>query len=270
MRGMIYFIPNAKVVCRELLEIHGLQTLVTSAQSRETMRGPNDGPGLLVASGNLPADQMSFAPDRQTWKKRFGSDAWIGIDLDAPKQLHRDLLRDKQVRGQSIILSDGNAWLVPVLRSFDANQLDGPFAYRVNLERVLEQDPETGRMVPGDVIPQYEDVWEQALEIGDCLLKQVTQGANAATLDDELLEDFVANVLHINYRLHKPELSLLKLLTTETLVRVMQIAIDWDTLETNLKNRVSRLVSGGTNTESGETLPTEESTTKRTARRSRK
>lgn len=267
---MLYFIPNGKSLSTTLLRQHRIDGLIWNGQGRETMRGPTDGPGLLVASGNVPMQHLTYDPVDQTWKKRFGSDAWIGIVNDAPPDSQM-LAREKMVCGESIILADGNAYCVPLLRSFDVNQLDGPFTYQVNLDRVLEQDPETGRMVPGDVTPEYTEVWNQALQIGDCLLTQVTRGStNAASLDEGVLEDFVANVLNINYRLQKPELSILKLLTVDLTAQVMKMAIDWPTLQANLKNRLSRLRLSGSDTKSGATQPTEESSTKVTVRRSRR
>lgn len=267
---MLYFIPNGKALSTALLKQHGLDGLIASGQGRETMRGPTDGPGILIASGNVPMPHLTYDPAGQVWQRRFGSDAWVGyVKSDPPSS--QTLQRDKTIRGESIILADGNAYCVPLLRSFDPNQLEGAFTYQINLDRVLEQDPETGRMVPGDVIPEYSEVWNQALQIGDCVLTQVTRGASgAATLEDGVLEDFVANVLAMNYRVHKPELSILKLLTVELSVQVMQMAIDWKTLQANLKNRLSRLRLSGSDTKSGATQPTVESTTKPTGRRSRR
>lgn len=222
------------------------------------MRGPDDSGGLIVAAGNVEATELRYDPGMQVWTRRFGSDAWIGLTRNRTYR-PADFARDTHVRGESLILLDGNAWTIPRLVAYDPDQLDGPFVYSCLLDRTLAQDPDTGRLVPGAVTPQYREVWDAALAIGDNLLSQITGGKNTAELPEDAEERFIAQLLGLNYRVDTPEISALGLLSSSLARRIIRIGIDLDTLETNLKNRLSRRVSGGTNTASGELPQTEDS-----------
>ncbi len=257
---MLYFFPAAKSIAAVRAAHAWLADMCPSAQSRETSRGPGDTGGLIVAAGSVTTTDLRYDPGTQVWTKRFGSDAWIGLTRNRTYR-PAEFARDGHVRGESIILLDGNAWTVPRLLAYDADQLEGPIQYSCQLDRVLSQDPETGRMVPGAVTPQYREVWDAAVAIGDSLLAQITGGKNKAELSDDAEERFVAQLLGLNYRVDTPEISALGLLSSSLARQIIRIGIDWDTLETNLKNRLSRRVSGGTNTESGEPQPTEASAT---------
>lgn len=252
---MLYFVPHCKSIKQARDQHAWLAEMCPLAQSRETMRGPGDVAGLLVADRLLPTEFMQFTPDLQRWHVRYGSDVMIGLRPDwIPTP--QFFATPNPMPGQSIRLLDGSEWMIPQLVSYDADQLDGPLSYRNLCDRVLEQDATTGRMIPGDVTPPYRELWRMGIEIGDHLLQQVTSGSTTADLDDDALENFTAALLGHNYRLGKPEISALGLLSSSLARQIVRIGIDWETLETNLKNRLSRPASDGTNTESGETLPT--------------
>lgn len=255
---MLYFFPGAKSLAAARAAHGWLSDLCPSAQSRETMRGPGDASGLIVAAGHVEATELRYDPGTQVWTRRFGSDAWMGLTRNRTYR-PTEFARETHVRGESLILLDGNAWTIPRLVAYDPDQLEGPFVYGCLLDRTLAQDLDTGRLVPGDVTPQYREVWEAALAIGDNLLAQITGGQNKAELPADIEERFIAQLLGLNYRVDTPEISALGLLSSSLARRIIRIGIDWDTLETNLKNRLSRRVSGGTNTESGELPQTEDS-----------
>jgi hypothetical protein len=249
---MLYFLPNTVAISKTTLSEFGLQRVVTKVTSRQVMRGPGGKSGLLVCqSDTIPTLRFT---DRQTWQPRFGSEAWIGIDPDSPPTPH-SLSRETQLSGKKLRLFDGQTYLIPQLRAFDAEQLDGPLVYACNLDQILTQDPESGRLLPSDVVPQYADIWNKGLSIGDRLLAQLNR-SDAAHLENVELDTFAIEVLGLNYRVEAPEISLAKLFSVELSTRVMQIAIDWETLRANLGNRLRRRVSGGISTESGPTPPT--------------
>jgi len=257
---MLYFVPHVKSLKQATEKHPWLRYLCPLAQSRETMRGPGDFPGLLVADRLLPTEFMQFQPDLQRWNIRYGSDVMIGLRPDwIPTPQY--FANPNPMPGKLIRLLDGNDWLIPQLVAYAPNQTDGPLVYRNLCDRVLEQSGETGRLVPGDVTPPYRELWKMGVEIGDNLLQQVTSGSTTADLSDDALENFTAALIGFNYRIGKPEISALGLLSSSLARQIVRIGIDWETLETNLKNRLSRQASGGTNTESGETPQTEASTT---------
>lgn len=251
---MIYFFPLAKSIGNVRGPNPWIDNVCSRIKSRETMRGPGDQMGLLVADGSVADSDIKHDPQSQVWSRRFGSDAWIGFDrLNPPGPV--ELARPQLTSGLELELLDGRQWVIPQLCQYDPEQMEGPLQYACRLERRLVQDSQTGRLTQGDVIPKYADLWGMALEIGNEILQQLLVGP--ASLEDEQIETFCAGLLGLNYRVELPEISALGLLSPGSFRRIVQIGIDWDTLETNLKNRQSRLSSGGTNTERGETQPTE-------------
>lgn len=259
--GMLYYLPNAKSANPDALAAAGLSSVIDRSASREVGIGPDGQPGLLVCQTGL-YPTFSYHRDQQIWAKRYGSDVWIGFDQAAPPG-PEELARRSLLPGREIELADGRKYTVPLLRSFDAAQLDGPLTYQCLLDQTLAQDPDTGRLVPGDVLPKYREVWAQAMRIGDSLLGQLTGGKSTAELEDGDLEKFVAAVLSLNYRVQMPELSALGLLTLQNLGAVMRAAIDWDTLQENLGNRVRRAMPGTStagSTSSGDAQPIADAT----------
>lgn len=267
---MLYFLPDARSCNAATLATHGLSAVIDRPSYREVTRGPSGSSGVVVCQADS-VENLRFDPT-QKWAKRFGSEAWIGFD-PASRPGPKTLARETMQPGVTLTLADGDRWVIPQLRSFDAQQLDGPFSYSCNLDRTLSQDPDTGRMVPGEVIPQYRHVWDAAIKIGEALLDQLRgRDAKVADLPEDSLEQFVADVLQINYRVGMPEISQLGLLTVSMQAAVMRAAIDFDTLRANLGNRLRRAGLGTPtttpaaatptdspdgNTASGETPPTE-------------
>ena len=265
----LYFIPNCKFASAQTLRASGLDTLLRKPLTRETLAGPDGKAGLLLKQAELGADLTASGDIK--WHPRNGTDTYVAIDPKSPPT-PADLARETILPGIKLRLGDGHDYVIPQLRSFDADQLDGPFGYSCNLDRELTQDAQTGDLVPGSVVSEYRDVWETATRIGDNLLQQLTAPGTAATANmrDSDIYQFAAQILGLNYRLQAPEIALSKLLRTNTAIQIMHIAIDWETLRQNLGNRLRRANLLGTqstestasetpNTESGATPPTEAS-----------
>lgn len=257
---LLYFIPDARAFTPQTLSEHGLDGVIDRPARREVMRGPTGSAGLLIAQAGIPIDRLVYDDDRHVWRRRPGTEAWVGYDPDhrpTPAELQRPTL----VPGPSLELGDGCRWVIPQLRTFDPNQLSGPISYTCSLDRVLDQDPETGNLVPGDVVPCYTSIWNTGLQIGQAMFDQLRSDgrATSAGIDNAVLDDFCADLLSLNYRVEKTELALLRLLTLNLSAAVMRAALDWDTLQANLGNRLRRAVRPGApndsidgSTESGE------------------
>lgn len=95
----------------------------------------------------------------------------------------------------------------------------------------------------------------RSLKIAEALFAQLRTG-NSAELDVNDLFDFAIALLRVNYRIDASLLSHLQILAPDICVMITRHALDWPTLESNLKKTLSRLGPIGTNTESGATPPT--------------
>lgn len=247
---LLFFIPDAKAITAELLAVHRLDQLVDNPQSRETFSGPGGVPGLIIGDGNLPPDRIAYAADKQTWSGRHGYTSLIGTWHDQPPTAD-SLLRSKTLPGTAVQLLDGTHWTVPVLRSWRDQDA---IAFECNLPRIMQQCIQTGTWLITAVVPQYRELWDESLEIGESLMDQIRSG-DTASLEWSRVFTFACKVLAVNYRIDASVLSHLQVLQPDLAAEIVRAALDWDTLRAHLKNRLSRLVSGGTSTGSGATPP---------------
>ncbi len=246
---LIYYLPGERANRPGLLAEHGLDRLVASPHFRESMRGPGgQGAGLLVADAAVVADRLRI-DDSQIWSPRFGFTSYVGHwpeHVPTPATL----ARDKQLPGDAIELLDGHAWTIPKLRAWtDTDTLQ----FHCELPRVMQQSQESGKLVLTRVIPGYRALWEYSLVIGQSLFDQLSglEQRDAAELDDSQAGQFSSDLLAVNYHVDASVISHLELLSPELWAEVVRAALDWGTLRHHLKNRLSRLNSGGTNTAPG-------------------
>lgn len=254
---LLIFIPgDAKMLTPELAYAHGLKYLLDSPQSRETSSGVGGVPGLLIADGTLSVERCAYHIEQQTWSARFGFTSFIGTWNDAVPT-PEDLARKHPVPGQYVQLLDAQNWLIPTLRSWkDADTI----RWEVQLPRVMQQSPTTGKWLVTDVIPQYKTLWDHSVEIADVIMEQL-QGSNTATLDWSKLFDHAVELLAVNYRVDASVVSHLRLFEPERCSQIVNVALDMDTLRAHLKNRLSRLASSGTNSAAGAKPPTTDNRT---------
>lgn len=249
----LFFVPGAQAVTAELLKSHGLDRLLPpSVASRHTFNGPPGGAaGMIITTTAMDADRITFAADKQTWSKRFGKTSLVGTWNDSPVT-PEDLARPARLDGADVKLVDGHHWHVPVLRKWNPATI---FPFRCQLPQIMQQCTETGRWLLTDVVPQYAELWQDSLKIGEALFEQL-RGSDSAELEVADVFGFAAQLLAVNYHVDASVLSHLKNLQPELAGEIVRIALDWQTLRDHLKNAVSRLDSSGTNTDSGATQPT--------------
>lgn len=254
---ILYFLPDVHSWTSDTPSQFGLDRVIDSAPTRrETHDGPSGGPGMLIGLDRDHPERIAYRKDEQTWVRRFGSEAWMGFYTDTPPG-PLDLERPHQVDGPTLRLSDDSEWVIPRLRLFDQSEGAESLTWRVMLEQSIDQDPETGRLILGQVVRKYAEIWDKATPIADSIEAQILQGKNA-TIADDVYEQFPADLLNLNYRIDLPEIAMLRLLSTVTIRRITQLALDIDTLRRNLGNLHRRVIRSGTlNTESGATPPTE-------------
>ena len=242
----LFFLPDERALSASLIEQHGLDRLVSNPQCRQTYAGPDGAGGLLVADGSVPAEQLAFHPEQQTWSPRFGRSSLVGTwTNNSPSP--DELLREKPIAGADVKLLDGRTWHVPMLRQWKPDSL---IDWTCRLPRVMQQCASSGQWLVTEVIPQYRDLWQHSMRIANALFEQLSK-ADSAELDWTDLFEFAVAALAVNYRIDASVLSHLRILEPETAVEIVQAALDWGTLRASLKNALSRPFSGGTNSESG-------------------
>lgn len=249
----LFFIPDAAVMSHDLAIAHGLDRIFgIYYQSQQTFNGPNGVAGIVVGSHDTPVDRLRCIESQQTWSKRYGYTSLVGTWNDALPTVD-ELQRGTLINGTDVELVDGSTWHVPLLRAWRAD--DQLLEFDIKLPRVLEQSAETGAWLLTKVVPQYAQLWAASVNIADKLFDQL-RGQESASLEAKDLFDFAVAVLAVNYRIDASILSHLRILQPDIAVGIVRHALDWPTLEANLKNALSRRASGGTNIESGATPPT--------------
>ncbi len=208
MGHITYFLPGA----HEQMPATGIMSSGLSHaidpdrdSRRPTHRGPNGGPGLLLAHGGIPDCSPSMvwhapADGDPTW--------WIGWD-PAKAPTAKDMARPEQFTGHPVMLA-GEAWMVPVAR-FASGGTQFP-------RRLVRQ---AGVFAAGDVEAEYRALWDAACRIWDAL----TGEADAIELPDAAA--IACQALACNYRVSEVEVDLLGLLNTARTLEVCKALADW-------------------------------------------
>lgn len=245
MSGFLYYLPTqAKSIGLEELQAAGMGYAFESpsmGRVRLEGNGPDGGAGVMVRGGPN-AGRVGIYPDKQTWRKIPGLEAWVGIDND-DRPVPGDVARDERLKGHLARLNDGQEWLVPVIRQHD--ELDGERVYRCAVPQVSELQ-EDGTWTQGRVLDQFAEVWDIATRW------QETQERALIEADDESDEvivtfsdahDAAAKGLAVNYRLGPAECALLELFTESAVGHVLNAMIDWPSQMEWLKKTIE--ASGG-------------------------
>jgi len=225
MAGFLYYIPGISNITTETLSKAGLAHL-GAVESRGVMKnGPDGGGGVVmvaktaVLGATMP--KLGYFAGTQTWKKAPGRDFWLGTENgNAPGPL--DLQRDRIVPGHVIELGDQNVWTVPLARFADGVS---------HLDTGLALD-DKGKWIE-QPLARYAALSELAERSWATVL--TTHGIEVAEpvtlVDDDELADSACLALGFNYRLSRPEVARLGLLTRELATDVLSALVDLPTVE---------------------------------------
>ena len=239
MRRFLYYIPNVGGANAQMLSDRGLLGRFSQGIGRETVehsvtasiegpkeRGDKNPPrvGCLVAAGLRPA---KFEPDRQRWIPLLSTShqqpatsnhsfPYVGVEDIAQPPRPADLERESGVAGYDLKLADGNVWRVPLVRRWDAQQLEHVAA----LPEAITGEAAGGRYrFVTRVRPEFAEIDA----IGESLFSAFNTRATT-TIED--LFDLASRLLAVNYRLGPEEAMLLGLFTVETAMECLRLAID--------------------------------------------
>lgn len=221
----IYYLPNLElrhlapngVLSRAILAERGLQEVWRDVEYADLHRGecPSGGPdkqaGLLLAAGD--GARARYEPDKQTWHQ-LSDVLWVGIVNDAPPT-PLELQRKTLVHGHLCELQ-GNAWVIPVLRSL---------ADRVTLPRVPKWVNGTCMLT---VRKEWQALWQKSARMWDI----VTSPEDG--FYEEILE-LTADVMAANYRIDRALQGVLEILDTLNWEAVLRAAVDWPAVEAFLE-----------------------------------
>lgn len=245
MSSFLYFFPEAQGA--PIPESVGLGYVGDSVTTRE-VNTPHGRGWLVTAAGS--ASDAKYNQEKQTWRKIPGKfskvPAWCGYWNDRPPTVD-DLARKNQLPGELVTLADGKQWLVPVLRKYRQDDSPG-LVYDISLPTMLDYSDD-GDLTVGEVAPQYRQVWEMGLKVGQSLAWG--DEGDEASVDFGQVVEFAGPLLGLNYRVSMFELVFLKLVGVKEAEQIVRVALDLKGMEERLKNLLGRLDSSGTTSQSG-------------------
>lgn len=211
-----YYIPTEKrKLSIEECERAGIgYALAGRKTDRGCTKGPDNGHGVVVCHGDNRDGKLGYFPEQQTWKKVPGSDVWCGM-YTADKPTPADLIRETPISGQWVKADDGSQWLAPTARRYAEEEDRLVWAH--NLPRRLTLGDE-GEWQPGDVMPQYQELWQLCVKCEEALL-----GESEETVDTNHV---AVTALQANYRIAAIELDLLGVFTETFRDRVVETLMD--------------------------------------------
>lgn len=193
----------------------GLDSVLRGASLNrcEHSAGPDGGFGVLamIASEGCGAENCFYSGEEgvQFWRK-VNDHYWIGYHAGSPPT-PKDLAREKQVPGEIVELK-GNEWMIPVCGPH-VHKL--PFAFKLN---------EHGKWTP-EVEKEYKHL-QQMCHQAMLDMKEAKDATNDRAI--EIFErhmEFCANMVAVNYRVSRWEVDALEILTSETFMKIISVAI---------------------------------------------
>lgn len=216
-----WFVPGLTTARRVDIEEAGLGSVLPErgvAHGR-VERGPDGGPGMLLAIGSGAGLCFNEA---QRWEKSRTRETWVG--LSAGEVEPQALERAELIGGHGVELGDGQVWLVPVARVFGlgsvlpASMVLGPDGQTIEHEPLAEFAAASG--VAERVMDAY---FGQHLDLPEELEPR-------ARIDERETWGIAARALALNYHVDEDAISLLRLFTTQNLLRVIEAFIDVPTM----------------------------------------
>lgn len=252
---MLYFVPKRKSVSAGQLRELGLAYAIDSPVTRETMRGPGNQAGILVADSSLvdPA-RLRYAKDEQEWRKLPGAGEdgpSVGRYGTERHPTPDQLARPRQLPGPEIELLDGQRWTVPLIRTWQLHDTDPRILYHDAVPRVLDID-DSGKFVTGAFVPQFAALAARGIAAAESIYNQLTgRDSTGAALEPQEVLGLAVDLLGTNYRVGRAEIALMRILDEELANAIVRLSLDLTALVDHLKNAASRRASGGTTSPSG-------------------
>ena len=171
------------------------------------VHGPDGKCGCYVypipETGNLPRVN-GYDSETQEWENHDGY--WLGIDTEN-RPTPPELIRPTIVSGYEYRLGDDWDWICPIIREPNGTP------------NIPQSWGENGDGFAEKILPQWEWAWKLSEKIWNVFL------------GDEDMEraeawDVCCQLLSINYRLGKHEITKLGLVTSENYVSIFQAAVD--------------------------------------------
>jgi len=228
MSAPLYFLPGifaaqllpGGTLNRRLLADRGLADVLADVEAAglahheiAAAAGPGGKPGMIVCArpgeGVPLPRRLGYYPDdpHVTWHTLRGGDLYLAIDATSPPG-PEDLLRRDPLGGQAVRLGDGREWQVPVIRCpIGGTQLPQSIGWH---------DGALGLQVK----PAYRDLWDRSLAAADFAFV-------SGTISYEVGAALAVDVLALNYRLGRDELTLLGLLDTLNIEHVLHAMVDY-------------------------------------------
>jgi hypothetical protein len=209
---------------------------------------PSGRPGNIFADTTRhEGKRAGYFPDQQSWSKLPQADLWVGYWNDA-KPGPGDLERPKQLRGIQLMLADGGAWNIPVVRSFDGEANE----WRSELPSAWVCD-ENGNLVPGSTPKAiHAHLWDLTAPLADKLFA-VASGESVEWPTDGEVGKAVVALLQTNYVIGAGEIAALELIGGEEAFAVVAGATRYDILyEWMTQKKTNPSTESGVSTSAGE------------------
>jgi hypothetical protein len=233
MTAFLYFAAGvSKPVTVEDLPGLGLAHAFESNPQSSPLSGrtPTGGPGMLIWNQARIGDHMpAYVPEKQTWRTVPGRpEVQVGFYTDAPPT-PATLRKVGGMAGQKLTLGDGHNWIAPVLAMFGG---EGGFSPAYSLVADLDEE---GRWITGGPTASSRAI--------QALFDRLYVGMSSETgIDAATGLDAAAELLGINYVVSRVELAQLRVLTTdETLIKILNVALDWDHVLEWSKKKIEEL-----------------------------
>lgn len=228
MAGLLYFIDREGNLA------------ISDDRIRETIGGVSDGCQFEVANANAGPGGLSGAvvflsfpaapggrpvvgyyPEKQSWHKVYGGACFVGWENNSPPEPN-DLIRPNVIDGHPVKLADGKEWIIPTARVFPKG---------TGLPAALILGPDGELITEG--LPKYAEISKSADRVWSEFERSIEgterpDSEKLLTIQDQF--SIAIEALSINYRLSKWEVSALRLITTENVVKILEALIDVPTL----------------------------------------
>lgn len=235
MSGLLYYLPQrSHVELAQAAELGLGHAFERDLSPRGvSANGPDGGAGVVICDATRVAKLGHYA-DCQEWMKipQSPADAWVGRFINEPVK-PEDLARDEQLGGHPVTLADGQQWLVPVARGL-AETDDGQRTWYQAVPTRMRLDEQSGDWTEGEIVERYRPLWSIATAWWDRFYASAEEDFEES-FDFARRADAAAEVLAVNYRLGRAEVSLLGLFDAQAPVAVLHATVDMPTMEEWLK-----------------------------------